>query len=698
MNIIRQHNLQIINDAKRNKSSPKVIPTGNGATVESAKIFRAIFDHIEYQSSAQSAYSICREFQVFGGYGIIRLVTDYAAPDAWEQEIFIRAVPDPLTVYLDPDIRERDGSDANFGFVFDTVPKEDFFEAYPEFADLAGDQPFGLGTADDDWITKDHVRVCEYFRKVRKKNQLINFKDPASGRRQTIKKSALSKNHAKQVIDDPETKIRTIWDDEVEWLLIAGDKVIDRTTWPGRYIPLIRCIGEECTIEGLLDRKGHTRSMKDAQRMYNYNASGQVEFVALQSKTPWYGAAAAIEDFETYWNTANTANHSFLPFKHLDDDGNPIPPQALPQRMQPPAPSQAFEAGMTTAFNQIMMASGQWQNQMGMMGNERTGAAIQKRQDQGDTATYHFQDNFDTALVFLGKQMLDLIPKVYDTKRILMIQAEDGTDLEIEIDPGARSAYLQQIGHNQEVVKRIFNPNVGKYDVRAAPGDATGSRREETVQALTLILTQAPALTGVIGDLLLASMDFDKAQEAAQRLKRMVPPQALGQGPSAQEQQLGMQLRQTQAALGEALGKLGKEQVKLSGKDQMRDIDAYKAETDRFKALADALMLDQGGLQQVVNNLMKDAAQTHLAPMLQENAQEISDGRQQEAEDAAPEGEAPATQPKASTGMSAMAPVPGAQRAPDGAWYLTDPTRSGKYLRVAPLAQEHLQRGIVGNG
>jgi hypothetical protein len=109
-------------------------------------------------------------------------------------------------------------------------------------------------------------------------------------------------------------------------------------------------------------------------------------------------------------------------------------------------------------------------------------------------------------------------------------------------------------------------------------------------------------------------------------------------------------------------------------------------------------MLDQGGLQQVVNNLMKDAAQTHLAPMLQENAQEISDGRQQEAEDAAPEGETPATQPKASTGMSAMAPVPGAQRAPDGAWYLTDPTRSGKYLRVAPLAQEHMQRGIVGNG
>jgi hypothetical protein len=43
------------------------------------------------------------------------------------------------------------------------------------------------------------------------------------------------------------------------------------------------------------------------------------------------------------------------------------------------------------------------------------------------------------------------------------------------------------------------------------------------------------------------------------------------------------------------------------------------------------------------------------------------------------------------------APVPGAQKAPDGEWYLLDPTRQGRYLRVRPLAQEHTARGIVAN-
>src|SRR5208337_3026317 len=101
-------------------------------------------------------------------------------------------------------------------------------------------------------------------------------------------------------------------------------------------------------------------------------------------------------------------------------------------------------------------------------------------------------------------------------------------------------------------------------------------------------------LTGVIGDLLLASMDFDKADEAAQRLRRMVPPQALGEGPSQDEQRLQAQVQALQGTMGKLLEKNAKDQLKLAGKDQLRDIEAYDAETKRFAALADTLMLDQG--------------------------------------------------------------------------------------------------------
>jgi hypothetical protein len=342
---------------------------------------------------------------------------------------------------------------------------------------------------------------------------------------------------------------------------------------------------------------------------------------------------------------------------------------------------------MQTAFSQVMMVSGQWQNTMGMAGNERTGEAIQGRQEQGDTATYHFRDNYENALIFTGIQIIDLVPKVMDTNRLMMIQADDGSMFELEVDPTAPQALQAKQDRQGQIIRRIFNPNVGRYEVRAAPGQAFGTRRQETVQALTLILTQAPALTGVIGDLLLSAMDFKEAQEAAQRLKRMVPPQALGQGPSPNEQQLMSHNLALTNALKESLQRLGREHLKLQGKSQMRDIDAYKAETDRFKALADSLMLDQGGIKQVVDQLVQEAAQTHLTPLLEANRDAI--------QEQSPEGDTEA--PGSASAEDALAPVPGARRAPDGEWYLQDPTRQGKYLRVAPLAQERNPRNIISN-
>jgi len=685
MNIIRQHNLQIINDAKRNKAEVTVLPTSGGASYESAQVYKDLLGDIQYNSQAQLAYAQAREFQVYGGIGWWRLVTRYVDENTFDQEIVILPVKDPLSIYMDPDILQRNGSDARFAFAFDDIPRDEFREAYPEFISVIGTNPLGVASGDDDWLSKSHVRVCEYFRKVPKEDWLLSFVDPGSGQRKTVRESNLPTEVREKVRADKMTKRRRVWDYEIQWFLIAANQIIDETVWPGRYIPLIRVLGEETVIDGIMDRKGHTRAMKDGQRMYNYNASAQVEVVALQTKTPWTGAAAAIDEFQGYWNNANQANNAFLPFNHLDDDGNPIPAEALPKRMEPPAPSQAFELGMQTAFNQIMMVSGQFQNQMGMMGNERTGSAIQERMDQGDTATYHFRDNYETALVFTGIQIIDLVPKIYDTRRLMMIQADDGSSFELEIDPSAVQALAVRLDRQGKIVRRIFNPAIGRYEIRAAPGTAFGTRRQETVQALTLILTQAPALTGVIGDLLLSAMDFKEAQEAAQRLKRMVPPQALGQGPSPNEQTLMSHNLALTNALRDALQRMGQDRIRLQNRSQKQDIDAYEAQTDRLKALADAIMLDPAMVQKVIEQLVEEATNTHLLPIIEANKQMI-----QKAPGATPE-------PEENGEDEEPAPVPGARKAPDGEWYLQDPTREGKYLRVSPLAQERRVPGVVGN-
>lgn len=660
MNLIRQHNLQISNQARKNKSSSKVVPQGGGATVESAVMMNNIMRRIESKSNAQDVYTIARNFQIGGGIGWWRIHTDYESEHTFNQDARILPVRDPLSIYMDPNIRQKNGSDAMWAFAFDDIPLEEFKEEFPELelAMFKGTVPLGIGEPNNDWVTLEYIRVAEFFRKVRTPDTLVSF--IYQGARHNILKSKLSSNMM-EILKGPLVKTRKVFVEKVEWYLIAGNEVIDHTTLPGKYIPLIRCVGEETIIDGIMDRKGHTRYMKDGQRMLNYNASSQVEFVALQGKTPWIASAQAIEEYESMWNTANTTNHSVLIYNGVDDGGSTI---EAPKRTEPPRASPAYQAGMETAFQQMMMVSGQWQNSMGMAGNERTGDAIKRRQAQAETSVFHFQDNYESALVFSSEVLLDLIPKIYDTKRVISVQAENDESFEVTVDPRAQEAMQQKMDEQGKIVQTIFNPALGEYMVSPAFGPAYGSKREQTTEALSLIVTQSPQVTPIIGDLLLGSMDFDKAQEAAQRLKRMVPPAALGIGPTANEQKLTGQNQQLIQALSKSLQENAKDQLKLVGKQQMRDVDVYEAQTKRMSALSDVLPMDPEGLREVIRELVQEAMGIHLSPIVEANSDNIDiDG---------PKEPAAAEKP----------PMENARKAPDGKWYVEDPSRPGKHLLV----------------
>lgn len=584
INKVRQHNLQIINDAKQNKPSVKVKPVGNGATYDGALIYSGICEHIEYISNAQQAYDTAAVFQVDGGIGWWRVVTDYADDDSFDQEIFIRRVKDPLTIYMDPDIREADGSDAKFGFVFDDMTREKFNEAYPKFKDKVTKSPLGVT---DDWVGKDKVRIAEYYRVVEEADKLVAFMLP-TGQRVIERKSKLEKELFKAVADDPQTKMRDIVDRQVEWFLIVGNEIAERNIWPGKYIPLVRVIGEETIIEGKLDRKGHTRAQKDPQRIYNYWSSSAVEQVALQTKVPYVAAAAAIEGLETYWETANTVNHSVLPYNHMTDVGGEIP---QPKREAPPVMANAYIEGMKISSEELKEVTGQYNAELGMEGNEKSGVAIQQRQRQGDNATYHYIDNLAVAIKFTGKILIDLIPKIYDTQRIIKIMGDDGIENQVTVDPQAQDAYSEK-AVSKTVIESIFNPNVGKYDVEAEIGPDNGTQRQEAFKALSQLMMSDKDLMKVGGDILVKMADFPMADVLAERLKRAVPPQLLGEGPppalvEAQQhmQQMTKEMQDMQELLRKQSEALTAARSQVLVHQEQKSIDVYKAVTDRLKIL-----------------------------------------------------------------------------------------------------------------
>lgn len=585
INKTRIHCLQIVNDAKQNEDGIVVHPTTNQATYEVAQVYEDVVRHIEYMSHAQDAYDKASENQVFGGLGFCRVYTEYASPNGFDQNVCIGGVRDPLTIYMDPDAKEADKSDAEYGFEFDDMSIDKFKRDFPGNETAITAAPLSSGQYDT-WLSEDHIRVANYWRKKHKKVTLASVLDPQTGERRTMPKKDISPELIRQIKKDPTWDYRERDSDEVtvECLKIAGSTIIDRMKWAGKWIPLVPCIGEEVIVEGQVDFKGHVRYLKDPQRMYNYNSSASVELGALQTKTPFMGPAEAFEGYEEYYQSANLQNLGFLPYKHRDDNGDEIPP---PKRVDPPQISAVFIKGMEVSQQEMMMASGQYQSQMGENENAKSRVAIDARQRQGENATYHFIANRAKMVRQIGRIVVDLIPKVYDAARIMRIRGEDGVMKNIIFDPQAQAAFEKKEDQDKQEVQIIFNPNapdVGEFSVEVDTGPSFATRRQEAWNAIIQILTQSPNLIPIVGDLLFQNADFPGADEIAIRLRRMAPSQALSDQPNPQDQQMQQHIGQLTQLVGELNGKLADKTAEMN-------IKAFEASTRAFDAMSKRLQV-----------------------------------------------------------------------------------------------------------
>lgn len=702
INKTQQHNLQIINDAKQNKPGVTIRPVGEEASFEAAQVYQEVIDHIQYISNAESVYDNATVFQVEAGIGYWRIITEPISNLSFDHEIYIRRIKDPRSVYLDPDINDVDGLDARFGFIFDDTPTDLYEAAYPEFKYVGGTGV--LNNTADGWYSKNHVRVCEYYRKTQKKDTLVAFEDPETGEQVINHLSKLPKelkDYFKvlkgleaDVPEDTKTyRERKVLTDNIEWFKIAGNVIIDRGPWLGKYIPIVRLPGTETVIDGILDRKGHTRALLDPQRIYNINSSANVEFGALQTKVPWIAPAAAIEGYEEYYRTANTVNHSFMPWNHVDEDGNAIP---APSRPAAPQASPAYVQQMEIAQNEMMMVSGQFQAQMGENENAKSGVAINARQRQGDRATYHFIDNQAIAIRATGKILIDLIPKVYDTKRIIRIEAKDGSVMNVTIDPKAQQPFEKQtpqdgqpeMDNQQQIENIIFNPNVGIYDVQSDTGPSFATRRQEAFNALTQIAAQNKEFMGVAGDILWKVADFPEAQVLAQRWRKIIPKNITGDAPDPATEQIMEQASQHIQMLTGQLADMAKkvqdkeaelqikrDRVALDASDTMLDNirKDYEAISKRLTALGNsgpAISVEQIGplIKQAVSEALKAGGPQADTPE-EEAMLGVHEGGQPSGEDSLPG-------------------VPGSRLAPDNNHYVPDPDRPGKFLQVQDQEQQ----------
>ena len=582
INKLPQHVRQVTNDQRQNRPSAKVIPVDDDADVEIADIFNGMIRHIEYISDADVAYDTACENQVSYGEGYMRLLTEYTDDDTFEQDIKIGRVRNSFSVYMDPTIQDPTGADAKWCFVTEDLTKAEYTRLYPDAAPITTLQSLGVGDQSiSNWLNEDTIRVADYYYVDYDRATLNQYPGNQTAFNGTPEDKMLRSMFGKPV------KSRESDRPKVKYCKINGYEILAENDWAGKWIPVIRIVGNEFEVDGRLYVSGLVRNAKDAQRMYNYWVSQEAEMLALAPKAPFIGYGGQFEGYENQWKTANTQNWPYLEVNPdvTDGQGAVLP---LPQRAQPPMASSGLLQAKAGASEDIKSTTGQYNASLGMGSNERSGKAILARQREGDVGTYHYGDNLARGVRHIARQLIDLIPKIYDTQRVARIIGEDGETKMVKINPDQQQPVNKIVDQQGIVIEKIYNPGVGKYDVVATTGPGYATKRQEALEAMAQLLQGNPQLWQVAGDLFVKNMDWPGAQEMSKRFAKTIDPKLMGDsednpGLAAAQQQMqamGQEMEQMHTMLQNVSKSMDMRELEVKEFDSQ--VKAFDAETKRL--------------------------------------------------------------------------------------------------------------------
>jgi hypothetical protein len=586
------HIRQVVNDARQNKPSIKVMPADSGADPETAEIINGLIRNIEYTSSADVAYDTATENAVSMGFGYIRVGLDYAYDDTFDLDITINRVANPLSVYGDPNSTAADSSDWDVSFVVDRLSEAQFKREYP------GADTEGWGEVDSAWYDQAEktVMVAEWWTRDHVDSEIVKLStgqvvDAESLKTDPDLKMLVEAGIVQVVTSRPSKTCK------VKQRFMSGREILKERDWPGKFIPIIPVYGVEFNIEGKRYFRSLIHDAIGAQQMYNYQRSTATELVGLAPRVPYIGPKGAFDTDQERWNTANTKNHAYLEYDIVNGG---VPPQRQP--MDTGRAAGAIQEALA-ASDDIKAIIGQYDASLGARSNETSGRAIMARQREGDVSTFHFVDNMARAIRHTGRVLIDLIPKVYDTPRIVRVIGEDGEQAKVQInqqapkvDPKTGQPMVDEMG---QAILAMHDLSAGKYDLTVKTGPSFTTRREEAAAQMTEMIRAFPEAAPIVGPELAKNLDWPGADKIAEKMEALesgkLPDEAQKamQDMQAQLQKLAQENQQLKQDKSEKIAEinadLAVEKIKLQSQRELEEMKlASHHEIEIYKANANA--------------------------------------------------------------------------------------------------------------
>jgi hypothetical protein len=489
---------QVTNDQRQNRSSIKISPVSENASAKTAEIIQGMIRHMEYESAADVAYDTAVNSAAAIGFGYFRVVTDYCSPDSFDQELRVKRIRNPFTVYFDPASVEPDGSDSKFVIITEKMMKEEFKAQYPDAeATIAGfDDRSGGAAGDTEWIQSNMVRVAEYYRMEYEAAVLYMLVD------------------GRTTFDKPTDRMmikheRDSYKKKLMWYKATACEILESTQIMCDWIPVFPVYGTEIDIDGKVFRAGLIRNAKDPAMMYNFWMTSATEEVSMRPKTPYIGAAGQFENQQKKWAQANNRSYPYLEYNPITVDGQLAPPPSRQPMVDVPV---GVLSMANHASDNIKSTTGLFDSSLGAMGNATSGKQEIAQQKQGNVANFHYTDNFYRTLRHAGRCIINMIPHYYDSERLVEMRGEDDT---------VSHAYINKLDVAANQV--VNDVRVGKYQVAVSVGPSYATMRAEAADSMVQFGQSWPKLMDIAGDKVVKAMNWPGAEEIAERIGRTIP-------------------------------------------------------------------------------------------------------------------------------------------------------------------------------
>jgi hypothetical protein len=607
---------RVINDMRANRPMGKVRGVED-ADKDVADIYEGLIRNIWNNSDGDTVIDYAGEYQVSGGMGAWRVSTKYVAEDVFDQDIVMEALPNPFCLFADPAAKDPMKRDARDWLLTDKITKEAYEARWPK-KDVVSWASSEFD--DDDWNEdEDTVRIVEYWYKEPYDKELWQLKngkvvDSTSDEAALIDKSTIARK-------------RTVTCNRIKMCIASSEAILEESEWAGSHFPFVMVYGEHIIIDGKVRWFGLPRFAKDPQRAYNVSRTAMIETVAQTPQAKWWATTKQSAGHADKWEQAVSENIPWLAFN--PDPASPGPPVRMGGADVPAA---LVQLSMIDSED-IKAVTGIFDASLGQAASEKSGRAIIARQQQGEIATFNYQDNMAKAIRRTWEILIDLVPKVYDTERELRILGSDGSE-----DYKKVNQVVQDPVTGKAI--KVNDLAQGRYDVTVTVGPSFSTKRQEASETYLQLAQSSPEVMGVAGDLIFKAMDLPYSEDIAERLKAMLPPpiqQLLSQGKEVPpEAQAAMQqasqamqmVEQKNQLVMQAAQELQQEQQGVEkGKSElqtlMAQLETKKAQFDAHVAKEIAkLTKEQSQLQVGEANLNAHVAQTAVKVQQDSSANE----------------------------------------------------------------------------